>query len=214
MTTIISIKGQNTRMGKLFKTPKHYLLHNGSMAIRQTVTRMQEFGPVWIVANENDDEIDFYSKYWFVDRDTFRIIKQGPDNGIVDMLLQMDLPNQFFVVDCDVIPITLTQPKGNTVYLFKNKNELTHYSNYKLFHGKVLECNEKQEVFDWAGAGVYYFDRAPVFKYYADGCTTLAQVISKMIGAGESFHGNTDSEIFRFGSLQTILNNDVHELGV
>lgn len=185
MTTIVSIKGKNTRMGKLFKTPKHLLLHNGRSAIERTKELMANFGEVIICDHENTP----------------------PDSGIVDMLLQMDLPDKFFVVDCDVIPYKLNPPEGNTVYLFRNDEKLTHYSNYSLMNGKVLICNEKQEVYDWAGAGVYYFESAHVFKDCAKGFTTLAQVIHKMASEGINVKGDTTSEIFRFGSLQTILNN-------
>lgn len=185
MTTFISIKGKNTRMGKMFKTPKHLLLHNGRPAIERTKELMAQFGEVIICDHENTP----------------------PDTGIVDMLLQMDLPDNFFVVDCDVIPYKLNPPDGNTVYLFENTDKLDCYSNFKLFHGKVLDCNEKQEVFDWAGAGVYFFRSASEFKESSYNCNTLAQVMAKMLKRELSVKGDTTSEIFRFGSLQTILNN-------
>ena len=88
MTTIISIKGRNERMGKLFKTPKYNLLYKGRPALEQTVEYMSQFGDVMVMTHENSP----------------------PDSGIVDMLCKMDLPDQFFVVDCDVIPIKINPP--------------------------------------------------------------------------------------------------------
>lgn len=192
MTTIISLKGRNTRMGKLFKTPKYNLLYKGRPALEQTVEYMSQFGEVKVMTHENSQ----------------------PDTGIVDMLLQMDLPDKFFVVDCDVIPIRLNPPQGATVYCFENKDGLSCYSNYDVRpDGMVTQCNEKQEVFKYSGAGIYYFDNAKQFKGACfDGFKTLAQVMEKLLKTG--VRADTTSEIFRFGSLQTILNNDVSKLGV
>lgn len=186
MTTIISIKGKNERMGKLFKTPKYNLLYKGRPALEQTVEYMSQFGEVKVMTHENSP----------------------PDTGIVDMLLQMDLPEQFFVVDCDVIPIRLNKPEGTTVYCFENPNrQFKTYSNFSLLNDNVLTCNEKETPFDWCGTGVYYFEHDGSFKEYAKGCNSLAQVIAKVC---DKIHvkADTTSEIFRFGSLQTILNNE------
>lgn len=191
MTTIISIKGKNERMGKLFKTPKHNLLFRGRPALEQTIEYMSQFGEVKVMAHENSP----------------------PDTGIVDMLLQMDLPDKFFVVDCDVIPIRINQPQGTTVYCFHNKEKLTGYSNFKTTGEKVIACNEKGTVYPFAGAGVYYFEDIH-FKEHAKGCVTLAQVMAKFVEWNFEVKADTTSEIFRFGSLQTILNQDVSKLGI
>lgn len=193
MTTIISTKGKNERMGRLFKTPKYNLLYKGRPALEQTIEYMSQFGEVKVMTHENSP----------------------PDTGIVDMLLQMDLPDKFFVVDCDVIPIRLNPPQGTTVYCFENKAGLSCYSNFKVHpgDGEVFECNEKGEVFEFAGAGVYYFNDAKQFKTLATDCKSLAQVMAKILEYNFIVKADTTSEIFRFGSLQTILNN-VHELGV
>jgi len=144
MTTIISIKGLNTRMGKLFKTPKYNLLYKGRPALEQTVEYMSQFGEVKVMTHENSP----------------------PDIGIVDMLLQMDLPDDFFVVDCDVIPIRLNKPEGTTVYCFENKGGADCYSNFEVrADGRVTRCNEKEEVYRFAGAGIYYFEKAEQFKF-------------------------------------------------
>ncbi len=179
MTTIISIKGQNTRMGKLFKTPKYNLLYKGRPALEQTVEYMRQFGEVKVITHENSD----------------------PDVGITDMLLQLGIKQPFFVVDCDVIPIKLGMPEGNTVYLFRNEKELTCYSNFQVFDGKVTRCNEKEKAYAFAGAGVYYF--ADGFYQFAQPTDSLAQVMAKLLPV----KADTTSEIFRFGSLQTIMNN-------
>ena len=210
MTTIISIKGKNTRMGSLFKTPKHNLLYKGRPALEQTVEYMSQFGEVKVMTHENSP----------------------PDTGIVDMLLQMDLPDKFFVVDCDVIPIRLNTPTGTTVYCFKNPNynsipesvegddgflefkfktsPPTTYSNFLVSRGGVLKCNEKGEGYNFCGAGVYYFQTSHFFKDCADGCKTIAEVIEKMLKKHSALmpKADTASEIFRFGSLQTIHNNE------
>jgi hypothetical protein len=152
--------------------------------LEQTVEYMSQFGEVKVMTHENSQ----------------------PDTGIVDMLLKMDLSDQFFVVDCDVIPIRLNKPTGTTVYCFENKDRLGCYSNYDVKpDGMVKQCNEKQETFKYAGAGVYYFDNAKQFKGACyDGLKTLAQVMEKLLKTGVK--ADTTSEIFRFGSLQTILN--------
>lgn len=190
MTTIISIKGKNERMGKLFKTPKHNLLYKGRTALEQTVEYMNQFGEVKVMTHENSP----------------------PDTGIVDMLLQMDLPDKFFVVDCDVIPIRLNPPQGTTVYCFENKAGLSCYSNFDVGeNGVVNKCNEKGQIFKWAGAGVYYFESASWFRLAASQMN--AKSLSNVMGFGVETKADTTSEIFRFGSLQTILSN-VHELGI
>lgn len=145
---------------------------------------MSQFGEVKVMTHENSP----------------------PDTGIVDMLLQMDLPDQFFVVDCDVIPIRLNPPQGTTAYLFHNKNTSEGYSNFTELNGKVISCNEKEHPMHWAGAGVYSFQQEKnAFKEYAKGCKSLAEVMRNCIGKIE-VKADTTSEIFRFGSLQTILN--------
>lgn len=197
MTTIISIKGKNERMGKLFKTPKYNLLYKGRPALEQTGEYMSQFGEVKVMTHENSP----------------------PDTGIVDMLLQMDLPDQFFVVDCDVIPIKLNKPEGTTVYCFENKLGLDCYSNFLPDeNGFVFDCNEKEKTYKWAGAGVYYFESASEFKAYAKymnydkeaivHCKSLAEVIQMLSINQIKVKADTTSKIFRFGSLQTILNNE------
>lgn len=172
-------------MGKLFKTPKYNLLYKGRPALEQTVEYMSQFGEVKVMTHENSP----------------------PDTGIVDMLLQMDLPDQFFVVDCDVIPIRLNKPSGTTVYCFENKSGLGGYSNFKKHPvtNDITDCNEKGLILDYAGAGVYYFHHDGAFKTIAKDCTSLAQVM-KEASNSISINVDTTSEIFRFGSLQTILN--------
>ena len=192
MTTIISIKGKNTRMGSLFKTPKHNLLYKGRPALEQTLEYMNQFGEVNVMTHENSP----------------------PDTGIVDMLLKMDLPDQFFVVDCDVIPIKLTPPNGTTVYCFENKAGLGCYSNFETvdINGECIikSCNEKKQVFKYSGAGVYFFQTSIFFKEVAEGCKTIAEVIEKILKKNSALmpKADTTSEIFRFGSLQTIHNNE------
>ena len=173
-------------MGSLFKTPKHNLLYKGRPALEQTVEYMSQFGEVKVMTHENSP----------------------PDTGIVDMLLKMDLLDQFFVVDCDVIPIRINEPTGTTVYCFENKKGLTCYSNFEVgSDGFVNKANEKGEVYKYSGAGIYYFGNVEWFKKCAIGCKSLAQVMSVMMEMGVIV-ADTTSEIFRFGSLRTIHNNE------
>src|SRR6187551_3251720 len=107
--TIIPINGLNTRMGKLFKTPKHLLLYRGLPAIIATTTIMKGFGgKVKCLVGEQYLDVPFVEN-----------IRVKPCDSQAETLRQVDVPSRCFIVDCDVIPLKLNQPRGNTVYLFK-----------------------------------------------------------------------------------------------
>ncbi len=191
--TIIPINGQNERMGKYFTTPKHLLLYKGTPAINYTVSQMKEFGSVKVLIGEHYKEVDWVENV---------IVK--PTSNVIDTIKQASLKDKIFIVDCDVVPLFLNPPKGNTVYLFKNEKNLTHYSNYKVENGLVTECNEKGEVFEWAGAGVYYFEMNDDFYNHSVGATSLSEIFSRMVKAGKKVHADTTSKIFRFGTIKDI----------
>lgn len=107
-------------------------------------------------------------------------------------------------VDCDIIPIRINKTVGNTVYLFKNELWMKQYSNFQVQDGQVVDCNEKGEFFPYAGTGIYYFQEATQFYDNTDGCTTVAQVIKKLL----PFGADLDSEVFRFGTLNDIKNDE------
>lgn len=195
MTVIYPINGRNERMGRLFKTPKHLLLYKGVPAITLSTTFMKEFGTVKVLLGN-------YPEVPYVDN-----IKVTPTDNPVDTIKQFMLKDNFFIVDCDIIPFGLNPPQGNTVYLFKNENQLTHYSNFKVENGLVVDCNEKGEVFDWAGAGIYFFRMNDDFYQYSVGAKSVSEIIRRMVRDGKKVHADTTSKIFRFGTLEDILCN-------
>jgi len=195
--TILPINGKNERLGKLFKAPKHLLLKDGIPAVRHTYEYMQRFGLVTIICN---------AKYEEALGDFNRIVIPETDNVIET--LRHGMPANFntdlWIVDCDIIPAKLNRPKGNTVYLFENKEKKLHYSNFEVRDGKVLSCNEKESLLPWAGAGIYYFRTTIEFMKHWNYCKNVSDVIRKMIASNVSVHADTTSEIFRFGTLHDI----------
>ena len=195
MTVIYPINGSNERMGKLFKTPKHLLLYKGISAITFSTTFMKDFGTVKVL-------IGNYPDVPHVDN-----IKVTPTDNPVDTIKQFMLKDNFFIVDCDIIPFGLNKPQGNTVYLFRNENQLTHYSNFKVENGLVVDCNEKGKVFEWAGTGIYFFRMNDDFYQYSVGAKSVSEIIRRMVKAGKKVNADTTSKIFRFGTLEDILCN-------
>src|SRR5688572_26909316 len=104
MRTVISIQGQNTRLGKLFKTPKYNLLYKGLPAIEQTVAYMKQFGPVHVLGLEGQQAPD---------------LVKLPFLPLIECFKRFGLEDQTFYIDCDVIPLKINLPKGDTVYTFK-----------------------------------------------------------------------------------------------
>jgi len=198
--TIIPINGKNERMGRLFKTPKHLLLKDGKSAIQHTVEYMSKFGPYQIVCSAHyEDGLSQYN----------HVVAQ-PTKNVMETILQARFGNMnqdLYIVDCDVIPISLSDPEGNTVYLFENKTKNKQYSNFDVLDGKVIDCNEKDGIMDWAGAGIYYFDSILTFVKFSNYCQSVSDVYKKMIASGYEVTANIDSEIFRFGTL-----HDIHGL--
>lgn len=195
--TIIPINGKNERLGKLFKNPKHLLLYEGMTAIERTVNYMTDFGPCIIFCNEQyDNGLRYFNR---------KIVPST--SNVIETLKEGIIGNfntELFIVDCDVIPRKLNKPKGNTVYLFKNETKKNHYSNFEVRDGTVISCNEKESIMGYAGAGIYYFRYISEFLKYSNYCTSVSQVISKMLKNNVSVHADTTSDIFRFGTLHDI----------
>lgn len=190
MRTVISIQGKNTRLGALFTTPKYNLLYKGTPAIERTVEYMSQFGPVHVLGLEGQQAPN---------------LVKLPFLPLIECLKTFGLEDQTFYIDCDVIPLKINLPQGDTIYTFKrNEESPNQYGNVHVRDGQAIESNEKGHTFNYCTAGIYYFDSAEVFDIFSPGCVSLSQVYNCMIAAGRTVHSDTTSEIFRFGTLHDI----------
>lgn len=195
--TVFTVNGRNERLGKLFKTPKHLLLKDGMTALERSVNYMTDLGPYIVICGAHYDE----------GLSGFNRVVIPPTENVIDTIqrgIKGSYQQPLYVVDCDVIPVKLWKPKGNTVYLFENEQKHAHYSNFEVRDGKVLSCNEKGEVMKYAGAGIYYFESIGTFFKYANYCKSVSEVFQKMLTNNVNVFADTTSEIFRFGTLQDI----------
>jgi hypothetical protein len=206
MTIIYPINGKNERLGNLFKTPKHLLLYKGVPAIVASVNYMRSLFPdaqIVILANERYSDV-----MWdLLGEDAW--IEITPDTeSQVDTLRWLTghmTEGSVMFVDCDIVPISINPPNGNTVYLFENKKWMKQYSNYELDAcGFVTKCNEKGEYHPYAGAGIYHFIDVQRFNENSIGCKNISEVIAKY----GIFYADTLSQIFRFGTLNDIKNDE------
>ena len=198
---IIPINGKNERMGALFSTPKHLLLVHGEPALEKTLGYMKKFGEISVLAGESyykDIRVD-----WLNEDDTVFGV-QETTNVIQTVRQHKDLHGDLWIVDCDVVPMKLNKPNGNTVYLFKNTSGLNQYSNYNVENGCITDCNERGRVYDYSGSGVYYFQHAEDFIGYSEGCSSVSQVFKKMLLDYKHVYADTTSDIFRLGTLPDI----------
>lgn len=201
MRVIVPINGKNERMGELFKTPKHLLLYNGKQIISHICNY---FGEVTILTN--DDYIKEIGNLFYAS--SIEIINIGKTNSQIETLLRYTekiVDNNIMFVDCDIIPLTINSPLGNTVYCFENKLQYKQYSNYSAENGHITACNEKESVCKYAGAGVYYFESSDQFNKYAIGEKSISGVVKKMIQDGIKFKLDCSNEILRFGTLKDII---------
>lgn len=202
---VIPVNGRNERMGALFKTPKHLLLVDGEPAILRTVDYMSQFGEVTVIANERyyDDLTEILS---------CKIVKVEDTSNVVETLRLIDLQDDLWIVDCDIVPENLNSQNGNTVYLFPNTERLNNYSHFLLdADSNVISCNEKILPHQWAGAGVYYFQKARTFYEFSRGSQSVAWVINRAVSyhnehpeSPHGFLGDTTSQINRIGTLPDI----------
>ncbi len=200
--TIIPINGSNTRMGGLFKTPKHLLMIDGVSALKRTVDYMSQFGEVLILAGK-----DYYGQIPLdvIYMHTVTLVR--PTNNVIETIfqgLEVDKTEDLFLVDCDIVPIELKAPRKSTVFVFNNENGPNHYSNFDIENNTVIGCNEKGEKFDWAGAGVYYFESQEQFISNSHGCESVAEVIEQMTAYGVEVLADMDNKIERIGTLPDI----------
>lgn len=192
---IVPVNGLNERMGSLFKTPKHLLLYEGKPAIVRTVDYMSQFGEVRVLAND----IRYYDDLKAILGDIVVPVK-ATDN-VIDTISQISIKGPLWIVDCDVVPVSLNIPLHSTVYCFKNPFGVNQYSNYMVdVDNNVIDCNEKGYKYDYSGAGIYYFSSPEQFTDNAFGCKSVSEVVRK---AGD-FKADVTSTIFRLGSLPDI----------
>jgi NDP-sugar pyrophosphorylase family protein len=198
MKVIIPINGKNERMGELFKTPKHLLLYKGIPAIERTVNFFSAYD---IVILTNDRYIKGLSHL------NAEIINVGETDSQVDTIRKYDniLKEDILLVDCDIIPIRLNIPTQNTVFCFENKQQNKQYSNYLCKDGDILDCNEKEATYPYAGAGIYYFTNPMAFYLLSKEQKSISGVIKNMLMDGVKFKMDTNNEIFRFGTLNDII---------
>jgi hypothetical protein len=209
MTIIYPINGKNERLGNLFKTPKHLLLYKGVPAIVASVNYMRSLFPdagVLILANRN-----YVDGLLMLGIDAEIICVPDTDSQIDTLrlsTLNLDTGSVMFV-DCDIVPISINPPdRHDTVYLFENKKWMKQYSNYLLNEdGYVDECNEKGEYYPYAGAGIYYFTDVDYFNKYSVGCKSISEVYKAELPE-YLVKGDTTSQVFRFGTLNDIKNDE------
>lgn len=197
---IYPLAGKNERMGKVFKTKKHLLTFDGFPAIHLSIKYMQdEFNRnALVVASPENSDIDHQP-----------MIVCNDSKSQVDTVLfaihSLGWKGSFFVVDCDVMPEHIPDPRGNTVYLFENESRRNQYSNFFLSNDYEVEsCNEKEYLSRWAGTGIYFFDSAAQFTKHANYCKSISEVITKMLKSGIKFHGETNCKVRRFGTIYDI----------
>lgn len=212
MTIIYPINGANTRLGSLFKTPKHLLLYKGVPAIVASVEYMMTKFPdakIVILANERYAS-NLYLEYQ-VNKHVWVEVVPNTESQIETLRIgTKDITGPVMFVDCDIVPLSINEPKGNTVYLFENKLWMKQYSNYAVdldTRNTVLACNEKGEHLPYAGAGIYYFQDVSRFNHWSEGCKSISEVIGKMI-TSRPFFADTTSVVYRFGTLNDIKNDE------
>ena len=198
MTILYPVNGKNERLGELFETPKHLLLYEGQAAIKRSIYYMRDRFPeayIKILCNER----------YYKGMGEFQYICQiVPDtDSQVETIRLAEVQGSVMIVDCDIVPLEINDPKGNTVYLFENKEWLKQYSNFSISEGEVTDCNEKGDFLPWAGSGLYHFEDFKEFKEKSEGCRSVSEVVKKC-----KFKGDTESKVFRFGTLNDIKNDE------
>jgi hypothetical protein len=200
---IIPVNGVNSRMGSLFKTPKHLLLVEGKPAILQTLDYVDDGVPTILAGEAYADELESLCG-------TQAFIERVPvtRNQVETIKHCSRIKGDLWIIDCDIVPVDLPDPgHRTTAYCFKNQSGLNHYSNFQADEdGRVVACNEKEQALEWAGAGVYYFKDADEFwNYSQNGEETIAQVMEHMVKEGrDPVYVNTDNYIIRLGTLPDI----------
>jgi hypothetical protein len=209
MTIIYPINGKNERMGSLFKTPKHLLLYRGKQILKcSTDNLLAQYPDAQIIILTN---VDYLQAILEVVSSNPLITVQvvGYTSSHVDTLRSVKDVQEGSVmfVDCDIVPETLTifNNEYTTVFTFKNNTGLLNYSNYQVDEQDcIVSCNEKEEIFENAGAGIYYFPSMELFMKYSQECKSISECINKMLLDNIITKINQTSIIHRFGTLQDI----------
>jgi GTP:adenosylcobinamide-phosphate guanylyltransferase len=207
MHVVIPINGRNERMGSLFKTSKHLLLYRGKQLLLHTIDSLKYRFPnceITILTN------DFYARdIQKVCHSNANVIVISPTSSQVETLktFTTKLSGAVLFVDCDIVPTTISEfdTKFTTVFAFENTTKLLNYSNFKSDkNNNIVDCNEKQKLFKYAGAGVYYFSDVELFNAQSENCNNVSECVQNLILNGEACKLNTTSIIERFGTLQDI----------
>jgi hypothetical protein len=215
MTIIYPINGKNERLGNLFKTPKHLLLYKGVPAIVASVNYMKSLFPdaeIVILANAR-----YYAELadLVIDANVWEVVDtESQVETLRHFTTREVVQGSVMFVDCDIVPISINPPNGNTVYLFENKKWMKQYSNYSVgafTFGEpniIADCNEKGKYYPWAGSGLYYFENVETFNLHSKNCKSVSEVVQSMIGNAARVYADTTSQIFRFGTLNDIKNDE------
>jgi len=207
MNIIYPINGRNERMGSLFTTPKHLLLHRGKELIVHSIESLQsKFTNASIIILTNEVYYDALIKL-FGNSVSIRCIQQTSSQVETLQSITNNINGPCMFVDCDILPTQLTDFDTNytTVFTFLNNTKLLNYSNFKCdSDNNILECNEKQKLHKFAGAGIYYFSDVKLFNRYSISCKSVSECINLMLIDQIKCKINTNSTILRFGTLQDI----------
>jgi hypothetical protein len=215
MTIIYPINGKNERLGNLFKTPKHLLLYKGVPAIVASVNYMKSLFPdaeIVILANAR-----YYAELadLVIDANVWEVVDtESQVETLRHFTTREVVQGSVMFVDCDIVPISINPPNGNTVYLFENKKWMKQYSNYSVgaFNfgepNIIADCNEKGKYYPWAGSGLYYFENVETFNLHSKNCKSVSEVVQSMISNAARVYADTTSQVFRFGTLNDIKNDE------
>lgn len=207
MNIIYPINGKNERMGSLFSTPKHLLLHRGKELIAQSIETIKtRFPDANIIILTNNL---YYSKLRTLLNSDITIKCIESTNSQVETLrtVTVDLNGPCMFVDCDILPISIGTFDQNfvTVFVFENNTKLLNYSNFKSdSKNNIITCNEKQKLHKYAGSGMYYFSDINQFNEYSNDCKNISECINTLLTKQIKCKVNSNSVIHRYGTLQDI----------
>ena len=209
MTVVYPINGRNERMGSLFSTPKHLLLHRGKELIKHSIeTINRRFKSVDIIIITNSDYSEKLTHLFKNDRNVVIKLVERTNSQIETLKKITDsLHGPVMFVDCDILPLHITNfdETYTTVFTFENTSKLLNYSNFKVDkHNNILDCNEKQKAYKNAGAGIYYFPDVSIFNSYTRDCKNISECVKRLTVNNIKAKVNTNSIIDRFGTLQDI----------
>jgi len=216
MKLVIPVNGDNKRMGKLFKCPKHLLTIDGVPVIVLAIKNMIKMLPieqVIVLSSESN-----YNQLVKVLEEILiaKIVKVQPTESHVDTLFfaakHLDIDDQVFFMDSDIVPMEINtfDSSRSTVFCFslwnngkKNEYDCTQYSNFGIKENGTIETNEKEKRLDAFGAGLYYFHSS---NWFFEICArhSLNNVSAVYRHITEPVDINTSSVIKRCGTLKDL----------